>query len=366
MKILLPAFIILTITNAAYPQMPDTTSKQKSKFGFDALYYYAIQENVSKILETLDTIPDSTLSGKELEVKTNYFKRFRTQDVRYDFHTTDPLIVNVIKIYQSYWKNVLLGKETLKDADKELNRELSSFLHDNYFKNENIKKSVISDNPRKYLSQILTKHGYFSNVSGRTGNLFDIYIWAKEAEVDYNVELPEATVIVPVDFMEDFITLGWEEYATFGNFYPGGWSTDSLLYCVKKCYDVHSETFQVSYLTHEAQHFYDQNRYLHLSPSALEYRAKLAQMNKAKGTIYQTMNSFINGAKNDRKLSHPYAEYRVVRDLSQVIFHQDYVSDQQKWQSIPYGDINKASDALLKRDSGAFMMRVNKFFAFLK
>jgi len=357
-------FIIVTFTNVAYSQMLDTPIHNKSKFDFNALYYYAIQENVSKILATLDTIPDATLSNKELEVKKNYFKRFRTQDERYNFNTNDQLIVNVITIYQSYWKNVLLGKKPLKEADKYLNLELSGYLYENYYKSEKIKRSVISRNPRKYLSQVLSKHGYYSNVSGRTGNLFDIYIWANEVRIDYNIKLSETTVKVPVNFMEEIITLGWEEYATFGNLCPGGWATDSLLYCVKKGYDVQSEKFQVSYLTHEAQHFYDQNAYLYISPSDLEYRAKLAQLSKAKETIYKTINGFINGAKNNKKLYHPYAEYRVIRNLSRVIFHQEYVGDLEKWNNVSYVDINKNSDSLLKDNSGEFMMKISSFFAF--
>lgn len=355
---------MLTFANAAYPQIPDTLSNEKSKFDFKILDSYAIQENVSKILATLDTIPDGTLTDKEAEVKRNYYKRFRTQDEKYDFNTTDPLIVNVITIYQSYWKNVLLGKNPVKEADKELNRELSSFLYENYLKNENIKKSNIDGNPRRYLSKILSQHGYFSNASGKVGNLFDIYIWAKETKIDYNIDLPEATVKVPVNFMEETITLGWLEYATFGNRYSSGWATDTMLFCVKKAYDVPSELFQTNYLAHEGQHFHDFDAYVYLPPFTLEYRAKLAELSKAKETMFTLLNGFLKGAKNDKKLSHSFAEYRVIKGLSREIFQQDYVADPQKWQSIPYGDINKASEILLKKNSGKLMMKMSGIFSF--
>lgn len=289
---------MVTFTNVTLPQMIDSASTQTSRFDFKTLDSYAIQENVSKILATLDTIPDGTLTDKEAEVKRNYYKRFRTQDEKYDFNTTDPLIINVVTIYQSYWRNVLLGKKTVKEADKELGRELSGFLYDNYYKNENVAQSKIIGHPQRYLSQILIRCGYFSNASGKVGNLYDIYIWAKETKVDYHIELSGTRVNVPVNFMEEPITLGWLEYATFGNRYTGGWTTDTMLFCVKKAYDVQSELFQTNYLAHEGQHFHDFDAYVYLPPSTLEYRAKLAELSKAKETMFTLLDGFLKGAKN--------------------------------------------------------------------
>jgi len=80
---------------------------------------------------------------------------------------------------------------------------------------------------------------------------------------------------VKVVLMTDFATLGWEEYATLGTYYPGGWATDDALYCVKDAYDLNSETFLVSYLAHESRHFSDYKLFdKKLSGAELEYRAK--------------------------------------------------------------------------------------------
>ena len=59
----------------------------------------------------------------------------------------------------------------------------------------------------------------------------------------------------------------------------GGWSNgDGLIHCVKRHYDLKSESFRVSLLKHEAQHASDQSRYPGMSSVDLEYRAKLVEL----------------------------------------------------------------------------------------
>ncbi len=54
----------------------------------------------------------------------------------------------------------------------------------------------------------------------------------------------------------------WLSYLTFGLSGTGGWSNgDGLIHCVKRHYDLKSESFRVSLLKHEAQHASDQGRY---------------------------------------------------------------------------------------------------------
>ena len=85
--------------------------------------------------------------------------------------------------------------------------------------------------------------------------------------------------------MEDFATLGWMEYATLGAHHPGGWTEEEGIYCVKKAYDVNSENFKISYLTHEARHFADKKLWPDLKSADLEYRAKLTELNLAQDTL---------------------------------------------------------------------------------
>jgi len=83
----------------------------------------------------------------------------------------------------------------------------------------------------------------------------------------------------------------------------------------------------------------------------LEYRAKLAELCKAKETIYGRIRHFVENAKYDKKHLHQFAEYCLIRDLSKILFNQDFVSDMKKWEAISYEKINEASIELLKRNT---------------
>ncbi len=146
---------------------------------------------------------------------------------------------------------------------------------------------------------------------------------------------------------------GWADYATFGKYYAAGWATKDALYCVKKAYDISSEKFQVSYLTHEAQHFSDYDSFPLLKQADLEYRAKLAELSVAKETVYKLLKVFIQRAENSIENAHPFANYCVIRDLSKIIFNENFVSDVKIWEKLSYQEINEASVELIKQHSTA-------------
>ncbi|MFZ0454594.1 MAG: hypothetical protein WAM24_12695, partial [Ignavibacteriaceae bacterium] len=146
-------------------------------------------------------------------------------------------------------------------------------------------------------------------------------------------------------------TLGWEGYATFDHFYPGGWTGTDTLYCIKKGYDINSENFKVSLLTHETQHLLDKKLYSDFPRWRAEYRAKLAELSVANKTVYDLINGFIKGSENDPRLPHPFAEYKIIENLSKEIFNEKSVTDINKWENISRLKINNASRKLLKQNS---------------
>lgn len=346
-------------SNTVSSQSNDTAANQKVYFDLRKLYSFAIQEDVKSILTILDTLPPSELDPKDSGIKDKYYKRFVSNDEEFDYNTADPLLIGLIDIYKQYWKSILLKEQSIDFADSALKNNLYEFVKNNYplelsYWNE----AEASENPWLYLSRILSYNNYFNNVDGKTGNLYDIYIWRNEDTVIYDVALPEVNINVPVIFMNDIVTMGWEEYATFGKAYPGGWPKENALYCVTKAYDTTKEYFLVSYLAHEAQHFSDISMYETLPSWELEYRAKLAEVCKADETIYKILNNFVRGSKDDSTLSHPYGEYLVIKNLSQALFNEDFVSDQERWKAIPVKDINLAAVNTLKENS--FKLKKNK------
>ena len=279
--------------------------------------------------------------------KTSYcIERFKNQDELFDYKTKDTFLIDLIQLYQTYWKNILLQKQTIEKADIELKKQVGEYLRKKY---SPVKESA--DSFPENLSSLLNEKGYY-NTTGRIGGFFDLLIWTKESFGNYEVELPEQKTNVKVNFLEDFISLGWEDYATFNKHYPGGWAGKDTLYCVKSMYDTSSEKFKVSYLKHETQHFEDYKLFPNLSGADLEYRAKLTELNAANSTIYNLITFFIHNANNKRREdAHAFANYYVIRDLSQAIFKTDFVDDIAKWKAISANEINSVSMTLLIKNS---------------
>ena len=90
------------------------------------------------------------------------------------------------------------------------------------------------------------------------------------------------------------------------------------------------------------------NDYPNLSSADLEYRAKVIElMYCTEKSIYRQVAEFINGAdSSDRSHSHPYANYILIKNLSQLIFNSEYETDINKWKKLSVEEINSAAISL--------------------
>ncbi|MGV3538935.1 MAG: hypothetical protein ACO1OQ_03945 [Rufibacter sp.] len=314
------------------------------------IYGFALQENVAKILERLDASPSHLLTQEQVALKEKFYLRFRDQTETYAFKTQDSLVQQLMRLYQHYWKDVLLKKKPVAAADSLLREQVTAFLVTHQFGQKPVTKAVVLPGFTQHLKEFLKTRGLYA-ATGKTGSLYDLLLWAKESEVVYDVQLPEGKAKTKVVFLEEVVTLGWEEYATFGKYYPGGWSSREELHCVKSAYDLNSENFKVSYLQHEGQHFFSYQHYPKLTGADLEYRAKLTELAAAKETMYTLMNQFVLNASKEGRNAHAFGNYCVVRDLSRHFFKEEFVKEAERWKAIPVAQLNKVSLALLKQNS---------------
>lgn len=320
-----------------------------NEFSFDKIYNYGIQEDVAKIVSSLNRLPDDSLTILQKEIKRNYLARFQAKTEPFDYKTQDTLIVDLLTIFHNYWIEVLMKNKSIKKSEEIFSLKLSGLIQS--FQREKIDSSQTED-VFVCLSNLLQQHGYFSQI-GRTGNIMDLLVWTKQTNETFTMTINDSTVNVQVVFIDSIVTLGWEEFATFGKLHPGGWTrtgSDSL-YCVGKSNTVDNENFKVSFLSHEAQHLFDAKMYSGYSRWLTEYRAKLSELSVAENTIYQLIEYFVRDSKNDSRLTHPYAEYRVIEDLSKELFNENFVSDIQRWKGISFEEINRVSRKLLIQNS---------------
>lgn len=343
MKIFFSVFFFLAFFLTTYGQ----TIKQ---FDFKSLNAFALQGDVKKILHVLDSLPANNFSPEQATVKEQYFQRFRFSSEKIDYKTQDTLLIELLQLYQSYWKKSLLDNQHQKQYDEHLKDSVAVFLFTRKLKDSVAQPQITLNNFGQQLKEFLQQHNYFS-ATGKTANLFDLFLWTKEDTAIYTEQLLQGKIKTTVVFIKDVITMGWEEYATFGRAYPGGWATKDLLYCVRKAYDTTSEHFKISYLKHESQHLADYKKYPSLTGADLEYRAKLTELAFARKTLYTLLQSFTRNANSVGRNPHAFANFAVIRDLSKSILGRNFTYDSYQWKNVSIKKINRHSKKLVKAHS---------------
>jgi len=326
--------------------------QSSQSFDFRKLTSYALQGNITKVINVLDILSDETLSAEQLEIKNKYYHRFKFQDEPITFPSDDTSIQQLLNIYQSYWRKALLDNNNIEKYNGELADSITAFLNKHGYRVDTLSNEKMAKSFGLHLKKYLQNKQYYS-ATGKTGIFFDLFLWTREVPVTYIEQLPETKTNTTVVFIENTLTMGWQEYATFGKAYPGGWATKELLYCVRKAYDTTSENFKVSYLKHEAQHFADYKVYPILTGADLEYRAKLTELVFARQTLYNTIGTFIRNASSEGRNPHAFANFTVIRDLSKVLFNKEFVTDIEQWKSVSPNKISKTSKKLLRKHSRA-------------
>lgn len=228
------------------------------------------------------------------------------QQEQYLSYDVDSQLQDILLAYQKYYRDAFYLEQSPEEAAEGLRARLAGLLGD----------GAASLDELEELAAEAFRAGGFHFLGGRTGGCYGPYIWRTEELRRYEVELPEGVQEYAVKLLGGFVMESWLSYLTFGLSGTGGWSNgDGLIHCVKRHYDLESESFRVSLLKHEAQHASDQGRYPGMSSADLEYRAKLVEL------IYseerQLLGRFLQEADAANPSSgHGLAAERIVRGFA--------------------------------------------------
>jgi hypothetical protein len=340
--IFLTGYLIAIIPNV------DAQDDVKNAIDYSTILGLALNTDISKALLVLDT--SKVTSQKDGMFKQNFENRFKFESDKSDYLIKpDTSLNDLLRIFRDYWRNSMLHKS--ENNEKDFEKKMLAFFKEKNSQNHFIKKRVTKKNIQEVYRKYIESKGFHTTDIGKTGSLYDLLVWKTEIDTNYNISLIDDTVNVNIHLMDDFISLGWEDYATLGIYYPGGWTTPSSLFCVKKGYDLNSETFLVSYLSHEGQHFSDMQHYPKLSSNDLEYRAKLIELYLSDKYLYEIIDFFIHNANYDKTNAHPFADFCLIRDMSRELFHKGFENDIEKWKSIPKEDIHAAAKKIFLKNS---------------
>jgi len=343
MRLIFPFTILFCVLSCS-----EKNKEEKSDYldnaSFEKVYTFALRGELGKVFAILDTI--KIQNPQELKIKNKFYARFINDTERFDYHSQDSSIIQFVDNFHTYWKSVMIDSLAIEKADSLFERKMARYLFKEKYGSENVPVDSIQQNLYKYSNEFVNEKGYFSNAFGKTGMLYDLFLWKKNDVVKYTIELIDDTVEVTVHLMDDFISTGWSHYTTFGKSYTGGWANREALFCVVSAYDLTSENYKVSYLAHEGQHFSDYKRYPALQQRDLEYRAKLVELVKSNSTTYDLLNKFIKNSSGEPINAHAFANYCVIKNLSDLIFNTNDSKKEKDLLLIDAGIIRQKSKML--------------------
>ena len=228
------------------------------------------------------------------------------EDGEYRTFEVPDALNDILRQYQIYYRDIFYcGLPEAEAADK-LRTRLKALLH-------------LPDAGEELLTERLRSafeaEGYHA-LFGKTQGYYGPYIWRDTVPTVYRVELPGGTAEYTVNILKGFVFRSWMDYLTFGRFGTGGWaSPDGTINCIARAYDFESERFLVSLLKHEAQHAVDMKRFPAITPTELEYRAKLVELHYS-GDL-GLLQKFVSEADESRADdSHAAAAARIRREFA--------------------------------------------------
>ncbi|MEG0309212.1 MAG: hypothetical protein RR636_14815 [Clostridium sp.] len=294
-----------------------------------------IQGKLHEAVTYLESFEDKVADVKK------YHERFEGR--KFGNKTKNLVINNILNAYANYYVDYFWDKKTELEARKSLQHRLMEII--NY--------SVVLDfsECEKLIGELVEQQGY-SFLGDTTGMLYGPYIWKSNKKVVYEVEIPSGIQKVTINMLDGFVSRSWLDFIALGKIGTSGWASPSgELYCVRKSYKnkLNTLSFKISYLKHEAQHLSDFELNKEMDGVDLEYRAKLTEL------IYypnlKLFHLFINEASKKEKCnSHSYASYLIVRNLSERIFNEEYVSSWSRWRG-KGKQIRKYAYKLLEKDT---------------
>jgi hypothetical protein len=220
-----------------------------------------------------------------------------------------PAAAAILAAYEAYWRAAMMKVDSTAAIEARLLASLDAIPAMAGAK-DRASLDAVSD----YAVTAIEAEGLHA-LTGRTEPFYELMIWKSQEAKVYEVALPEGAVNVKIVFLDHFASTGWAGYATCEGAQTGGWAKPDALFAVRSSYDLDSETFRVSYLAHEGQHFADYGKFPQLEQPELEYRAKLAEIAVSETTTAELLSRFAGLGGDSRAAPHAFANRQVTAAL---------------------------------------------------
>lgn len=328
---------------AAPTPQPSTGTSETANAALRGALASVLQGRGAPALAALRPLDPAQLSTRNAATRACMLERLGQRQLP-PVQVADRFVAGVLTAYRRYWLRGLLNDRLGEAHERELLEELNGRV-----RRAGGREAATPGDLEPVLDSLIRRRGY-NVLLGVTHPFRELMLWRSETEERYDVPLPEGIQPVTVVFMDDFASLGWAGFATCGRSYSGGWTRPDRLYAVRGAYQPGSESFRVSYLVHEGQHFADNRRFPELErQDALEYRAKLAELALARSTAYELLGAFAGNVSDDPGIPHSFANAKVVRGLAARLYADP--APIPVWSEVPVERINAAARELLREDT---------------
>lgn len=254
-----------------------------------------------------------------------------------------PAVKSIAGLFQTYWRDALMQVDSLDALEADLKGDLDRILVARGYPSALDDEDGLLEN----VEALVREEGYFA-LSGRTPPLLELMIWTRNEVTTQSVELTDGVYEVEINYLDDFISYGWSNFAAFGMTSTGGWAKKDGLYCLCRNYDLESERFELSFLKHETRHYADFTLYPALQASDLEYRGKLTELAYSEEGTYRLLEHFFNASNRVKNAPHPLANWYVIEGLSAQLLDGERPASASAWQAIPKEQIRRAARRLLE------------------
>lgn len=295
----------------------------------------ALAGDVREAMRKLELVEVAALDSKDRAVHACLVESFRHGRPP-PVTASEPFVRDVVEAYRAYWTKVLMRELDAAAGEAVLLARLNTVLGAEH---ATMKLATAA------LGEALESRGYRS-IRGVTRPYWDLMIWHTQTGQTYPVALPERSLEVNVDLLQNFDALGWSHFATCGKAFTGGWASKDRLYCVADSYDLKSEAFSVSYLAHEGQHFADYQAFPKLEQPELEYRAKLVELALAKETTRALALKFDGQQGASRHAPHNFANAHVVKVMARKLGPAWLQADDEAIHAAARAALLESSEAL--------------------
>jgi len=301
------------------------------------------QADLPQTLARLTALPEDSLTAKQRAARACVVARFDAASPAAasatDPHLPDDLAA-VLRAYRRYWTAVLMRREAAVQAEGKLSDDLGRLLPD----------APAGLDARTDAAVVFAERRGWHALGGVTAPLREYLLWKDQSTRREDIALPGGTVTVSVSMLDSFASLGWGAWGTCEVAHTGGWATSEGLMVVVPGWDLSSESYRVSLLNHESQHFADYPLFPKLGQPDLEYRAKLTELTLAYDTQHKLLAMFAAGAKRERALPHPFAQWWVMDRIGKRLGSKD-------WSAWKPDDVRAAAAAELAAHTALLQAR---------